>query len=180
MKYVALLRGVNAGGHRKVPKAEFHAVLESLGFTDVLVYINSGNAVFSSDQPVAAATVQSALEAHFGFDIATLVLSAEHMQRIANAIPQHWQNDPPTPEKSGHQSNVLYLFDEVDSPETIERLGYNPEIEEMVYLRGAILQRVSRVNQTKSSLQKAIGKKLYQQMTVRNVNTARKLAELVS
>lgn len=180
MKYVALLRGVNAGGNRKVPKAEFQAVLESLGLTDVLVYINSGNAVFSSDQPVAAATVQSALEKHFGFDIATLVLPAAQVQAIADAIPPHWQNDAPTPQKTGHQSNVLYLFGELDSPETIEQLGYNPEIEELVYLPGAILQRISRADQTKSSLQKATSKKLYQQMTVRNVNTARKLAELVS
>lgn len=180
MKYAALLRGVNAGGHRKVPKAEFQAVLESLGFTDVVVYINSGNAVFSAEKAPDARDVQAALENHFGFDIATLVLSGEEIVRVAGQIPEHWQNDPPTPEKSGHQANVLYLFDEIDTPDVLEQLGYNPDVEEMVYLPGAILQRISRAQQTKSSLQKVIGKKLYQQMTVRNVNTARKLAELVS
>ena len=49
MKYVVLLRGVNVGGTHRVPKAEFQAVLEDLGFRDVLIYINSGNAVFTSD-----------------------------------------------------------------------------------------------------------------------------------
>lgn len=48
-RYVALLRGVNVGGKNRVPKAEFRTVLESLGFSDVVIYINSGNAVFSSD-----------------------------------------------------------------------------------------------------------------------------------
>ncbi|MNT71868.1 hypothetical protein D3C72_2104060 [compost metagenome] len=49
MKYVALLRGVNVGGSHRVPKAEFRSVLEGLGFQDVEIYINSGNAIFTSD-----------------------------------------------------------------------------------------------------------------------------------
>ncbi len=180
MRYVALLRGVNAGGHRKVPKAEFKLVLEDLGLTDVVVYINSGNAVFTSASETSAATVQTALEDHFGFDIATLVIPATDIVRIAQAIPADWENTPPTPDKSGHQANVLYLFDEIDRPDTLALLGYDPDIEEMLYVPGAILQRIPRATQSKSSLQKAIGKKMYSQMTVRNVNTARRLAELVS
>ena len=43
MKYIALLRGVNVGGNHRVPKVEFQAVLESLGFRDVVIYLNSGN-----------------------------------------------------------------------------------------------------------------------------------------
>ena len=75
MRYVVLLRGVNVGGNHRVPKAEFQQVLESLGFRDVIVYINSGNAVFTSDHQPQASEVQVALERHFGFSIPTLVLS---------------------------------------------------------------------------------------------------------
>lgn len=48
MKYVVLLRGVNVGGNNRVPKAEFKQVLEGLGLRDVIIYINSGNAILTN------------------------------------------------------------------------------------------------------------------------------------
>ncbi|MGH7217896.1 MAG: DUF1697 domain-containing protein [Candidatus Microsaccharimonas sp.] len=179
MRYVALLRGVNVGGNKRVPKQEFQAVLEGLGFHDVSIYLNSGNAVLTSDGRVESRTVQAALEGHFGFSIPTLVLPGEKIQAIANAIPPEWTNDTPRPDKSGQKSDVLYLFDEANTPDILEKLGHKPEIEIMKYVDGAVIANITRANQAKGSLQKLIGTKLYAQVTVRNVNTARKLAELV-
>ena len=180
MKYVALLRGINVGGNHRVPKAEFQAVLEGLGFHDVVIYINSGNAVFTSDDEVSANTVQAALEKQFGFTIPTLVLPAEKVRTIAAAIPPEWTNDAPKPDKSGQKSDALYLFDDVNTPDIIEKLGHKPEIETMIYIDGAVLANISRANQARGSLQKLIGTKLYASVTIRNITTAKKLAELVS
>lgn len=148
MKYVALLRGVNVGGNHRVPKAEFQAVLESLGFSDVVIYLNSG------------------------------LLPGERIKAIAAAIPAEWTNDTPRPDKSGQKSDVLYLFDDINAPDILDKLGHKPEIETMLYVDGAVLANITRANQLKGSLQQLVGSKLYSQMTVRNVNTARKLAEL--
>ena len=178
-RYVVLLRGVNIGGRKRVPKAEQKSVLEGVGFTEVEVYINSGNAVGTHTGKPVVAEVQSALEAHFDFEVPTLLLRGDQVQAIAQAVPEHWRNDSPNPEKTGYQSNVVYLFDELDSPEVLDKLGYRTEIETMIYVPGAVIQSVSRVNQPKGALAKVVGTKAYLQMTVRNVNTARKLAEMV-
>lgn len=178
MKYVALLRGVNVGGNHRVPRVEFQAVLEGLGFRDVVTYINSGNAVFTSDHEPLASEVQVALVKHFGFDIPTLLLPGEKMQTIAAAIPQEWTNDTPKPDKSGQKSDVLYLFDDINAPDIIKKLGHRPEVETMIYVDGAVLANISRVNQTKYSLLRIVGTPLYRQMTIRNITTAKKLAEL--
>ena len=178
MRYVALLRGVNVGGNRRVPNDEFRAVLEQLGYRDVMIYINSGNAVFTSDHEPTSHEVQAALEIHFGFGIPTLVLPGEKIQAIAAAIPADWTNDPPVPDKSGQKSDVLYLFDEVNSPDILERIGYRPAVETMIYVDGAVLANVTRANQSRSSLQRIVGKPLYRHMTIRNTITAKKLAEL--
>ncbi|MNR03561.1 hypothetical protein D3C85_1194590 [compost metagenome] len=178
MKYVALLRGVNVGGNHRMPRAEFQAVLERLGFRDVVTYINSGNAVFTSDREPNASEVQAALEAHFGFAIPTLVLPGDKIQAIAGAIPTEWTNDAPKPDKSGQKSDVLYLFDDINAPGIIEKLGHRPEVETMIYVDGAVLANITRENQTKYSLLRIMGMPLYRQMTIRNITTAKKLAEL--
>jgi uncharacterized protein (DUF1697 family) len=178
MKYVALLRGVNVGGNHRVPRAEFQAALEGLGFRDVVTYINSGNAVFTSDHDPLTSEVQAAMEKHFGFDIPTLILPGKKMQAIAAAIPQEWTNDTPKPDKSGQKSDVLYLFDDINAPDILEKLGYRPEVETMIYVDGAVLANITRVNQAKYSLLRIIGTPLYRQMTIRNITTAKKLVEL--
>ena len=179
MKYAILLRGVNVGGNHKVPNPEFRQVLESLGFTDVVTYINSGNAVAAHPHAPTRHEVQKALEEHFKFEIPTLVIPGPQIQAIAAAIPAEWTNDAPKPDKSGNKSDVLYLFEELDAPDAPERLNYNPANEQMLYVKGAVIATVTRKNQSRYSLLKVIGTGLYGYMTVRNVNTARKLAELV-
>ena len=179
MKYAALLRGVNVGGNHRVPKAEFQAVLEGLSFRDVTIYLNSGNAVFTADENVDSSAVQLALESFFGFTIPTLILPGETIQKIAKAIPDDWTNDTPRPDKSGQKTDVLYLFDEINTPNIFDELGYKSDIEKMIYVDGAVIANISRANQSRGSLQKLIGTKLYSKVTIRNVNTARKLAELI-
>lgn len=178
-RYVLLLRGVNVGGNHRVPKADFQQVLEELGFSDVLIYINSGNAVFSSKRRPNVSDIQAALEARFGFPIPTLLLPGEKVKAIAAALPTNWTNDTPAPDKSGQKSDVLYLFDAVNTPTVLEQLGHKPEIETMLYVDGAVLANITRANQSKGSLQKIVGTKPYAQVTVRNITTAKKLAELV-
>lgn len=180
MRYVALLRGVNVGGNHPVPKGEFKAVLESLGFYDVTIYINSGNAVFSSDHEPVAAEVRAALEERFIFDVPTLILSGDKIRAIAAAIPADWTNDPPKPDKSGQKSDVVYLFDEVNAPDVLEKMGYRPEVETMIYVDGAVLANIPRSRQSKYSLLRVVGTPLYRHITIRNIATAKKLAELVT
>lgn len=181
-KYVVLLRGINVGGNNRVPRAEFKEVLEGLGFQSVVTYINSGNAVFSSNTEPEASNIQAAMEKHFGFAIPTLVLSAKKIQTIAAAIPSDWTNDAPRPDKSGQKSDVLYLFDDINTPNIIEKLGHKPEIETMIYVDGAVITNITRANQSRGSLQKLVSRdrELYGQVTIRNITTAKKLAELVS
>ena len=48
--FIALLRGINVGGHKKVPMAELRELLTKIGLENVQTYIQSGNVVFQSSQ----------------------------------------------------------------------------------------------------------------------------------
>ncbi len=173
MKYIALLRGINVGGNRKVPMAELRQLFEDMGYTDVSTYINSGNVIFSAEAEPNVADIERAMAEHFGFAVDTLIISQPKLTSIAEALPNEWTND------TEHKSDVAFLFSGIDKPGILSTIGYNPVVESMIYLPGAIITNISRRNQPKSSLLRLMGTPLYRRMTIRNVNTVRKLARLV-
>jgi uncharacterized protein (DUF1697 family) len=69
MRVVALLRGVNIGGH-KIDMAHLRRLLSNLGFEDVQTYLQSGNAVFTTEGDAGTGLtdkLEEAIEAEFGF-----------------------------------------------------------------------------------------------------------------
>lgn len=174
MRYIALLRGINVGGNRKVGMKELRAAFEKMGYSDVSTYINSGNVIFESKTRVEKDVLEKALKKTFGFDIPTLVKSERDIQKIGRAIPPQWQND------TQQKTDVAYLFDAIDSKTTVDEMPMNRDYVDIRYTKGALIWNVSRKNYGKSRLNKLIGSKLYQSMTIRNVNTARFLAGLIS
>jgi uncharacterized protein (DUF1697 family) len=176
MTYVALLRGINVGGNNKVEMKRLKATFERCDLTHVRTYINSGNVVFasaSSDACDVAPVVEQAIEDDFGFRVMVLVFDAATISAIAAALPDDWAND------DAHKCDVMYLAPAVDSPGILDSLQAKPEFDEVVYVPGAVLWRVARRNVGRGGMLKLVGTPLYKQMTVRNCNTARKLAELV-
>ena len=59
---IALLRGVNVGGNKKVAMADLKTMVEALGFTQVKTLLQSGNVVFEAGDR-SDAELESLLEA---------------------------------------------------------------------------------------------------------------------
>ena len=171
MKYFALLRGINVGGNRKVEMKRLKNLFQSLGYANVVTYLNSGNAIFESDIMLNDLQIEipKKLKEEFGFNIQTLIKTEKEIKKIAKAIPNQWKND------SEQKTDVAYLFPEIDTKKTINELPVKREFIDIRYVKGAIIWNVLKKEYNKSHLNKIIGLKLYQMMTVRNVNTARHL-----
>ena len=88
-QYVALLRGINVGGKHVVPMQELRDMLAALGCESVQTYIQSGNAVFVSDDTASdiSGSLQAAILQRFGFEPQVLVLTAARFREIAQANP---------------------------------------------------------------------------------------------
>ncbi len=174
MKYVALLRGINVGKSVQVPMKTLKGLFEGLGFTNVLTYLNSGNVVFESllDGPEASRMIEDELGKTFGQRIPTLVRTASEMIEIERSLPREWKND------DKEQTYVAYLFDDAAGPEIIEELPVRKEYMNIFYANKAIIWNIKRENYNRSRITKIVGHESYRRMTTRNVNTARKLAEL--
>ena len=176
MIYAALLRGINVGGNNKVNMKELKQVFEEAGMTAVKTYINSGNIVFKDatrTKQQVMAVLEEAIFAHFGLRIKVLVYTIDEYTRIAEAVPAEWTNDDQL------KSDVLFLWEEADDEAVIEQLPLKPEVDRAHYVPGAILWSVDRDKVTKSGMSKIVGTKLYKLVTIRNVNSVRKIHGLM-
>jgi uncharacterized protein (DUF1697 family) len=89
--FVALLRGVNVGGARRVGMEQLRSSLTGLGLRSVRTYLQSGNAVFTapadSRTEQLAATIADAILADFGLEVPVLVLTRDDLEDVALANP---------------------------------------------------------------------------------------------
>ena len=95
--HVALLRGINVGGHNKVAMAELREVVSSLGHGDVATYIQSGNVVFTSDQSdtaALAAALEQAIATSLSVPARVVVLSREDLAQVARDNPYAGEPNP--------------------------------------------------------------------------------------
>ena len=87
--YIALLRGINLGGKRRVAMADLRAWIGELGYEDVRTLLQSGNAVFRSGKRTA--TVQRELEGKLaeraGFTVDCVVLTVDELRAVVEADP---------------------------------------------------------------------------------------------
>ncbi len=95
--FVALLRGVNVGGHAPLAMPDLRRSLEGLGLRNVRTYLQSGNAVCDVDADAVSGTAISAgnlaptievrLERDFGWRVGVRVMSADDVARAVAANP---------------------------------------------------------------------------------------------
>ncbi|HIW61251.1 MAG TPA: DUF1697 domain-containing protein [Candidatus Stackebrandtia excrementipullorum] len=87
--YVALLRGINVGGHKKVPMAELRDVFADVGYPGARTYIQSGNVVFDGvgDPASARDRIASGIADRFGFDVPVIIRSAAELDAVIAARP---------------------------------------------------------------------------------------------
>lgn len=178
MKYIALLRGINVGGNNKVSMKDLKACFERAGFRNVITYINSGNVVFESDERQVTelgAICEEMLAAEFGFPIRTAVISGTLLKAAMDHAPQWWGDEPEV------KHNVLFVIPPASAEKIIEEVGgIKPEYEKVDSYQSVIFWSAPLKTFSRTRWSKIVGTRAYQDVTIRNSNTARKLLEMVS
>ncbi len=101
--YIGLLRGINVGGHNKIPMSDLCALCAKIGYSSVQSYIQSGNLVFSTSAAPTAieGDLQRAIEGRFHLQIPVIV-------RAATDWPAYVTGNP-FPEASRIEPNLVML-----------------------------------------------------------------------
>ncbi|PBC60508.1 hypothetical protein BKI49_28795 [Streptomyces sp. Tue6028] len=176
-RYAALLRGINVGGAKKVPMAELRTLMEGLGHGDVRTYLQSGNAVFSSDrgdEESLAAQLAEAVEKHFGFTVGVLVRDHAYLKAVREACPF------PAAELEAKQLHATYFSGPVDV-QRFAQVAPDAFLPEEYRLGDRVLYLYAPDGLGRSKLAEALARpRLLKGIlaTTRNWNTVVKLEEL--
>lgn len=88
--YIAFLRGINVGGHKKVPMAELKQMFEKMGFKNVKTFLASGNVVFGTEKEnvkTLAEKIASNVEKAFGFLVHIIVRTVSDIEKMLQSEP---------------------------------------------------------------------------------------------
>ena len=173
-RWVALLRGVNVGGNRKLPMADLSRCLEALGYEGVRTLLASGNVVFSAPGPAAALepVLERALAERLQLTTDILVRSGEDIAATIAANPFPNAANPSQLLVLFHRDpvpldRVAALLDGHEGGERIAAVGRE------LYIDFAGAMRDSRVPARMAKL------KFPACATGRNMNTVEKLRALL-
>ncbi len=171
--WVALLRGINVGGHKKVPMAELRELCERLWVGSApRTYIASGNLIFSAQG--TAQDIRKQLEhgiaETFGFDVPVCLLTGATLQAAAQNCP--------FPDGEG---KAVHAFMPIDGalPVKADLLGHLATDEAIEYVGNMIwLHTPSGFQNSKLGERLSSAKGPYR-LTARNLNSMRKLSQML-
>lgn len=125
--YIALLRGINVGGHNIIKMADLRQLLEKIGLQKVKTYIQSGNVLFEAEQDTTLLTQQleEEIKNTFGFPVPVILRTAEELEQIIKDCPYSVDSL-----NEGESVQLAFLADE-PSHEKIDYLqGFKSEPDE--------------------------------------------------
>ncbi len=170
--YIALLKGINVGGHKKVPMAELRNLLTNAGFQNVQTYIQSGNVVFQASEKASEleTKIENLISIQFGFDVSVIIKTNKELQTILDGSPFSKEK------KEKSYFIMLNRIPESNLVEEVDQLLY--ENEEIIIKKDCLYYYCSTgFGKTKFNMN-TYERKLKVTGTARNYNTMVKLLSL--
>ena len=116
--YIAMLRGINVGGNKRIKMDQLRKLCEALGFEQVKTYIQSGNVVFKTGKvspAILSKRIEERIVADFGFSVSVISRTMDELGKTIENNP--FLKEPVDVEKL----HVAFLSD-VPTPAALKKL----------------------------------------------------------
>ncbi len=172
--YIALVQGINVGGKNVLPMRDLVSLLENISSRSVETYIQSGNAVFQSEETDASALserIRVAIGESHGFEPRIILLTPEEMESAVEANPF------PEAESEPKTLHFFFLASAPEHPDfdTLERMK---NATERFALEGGVFYLHAPDGVGRSKLAANAEKLLGAPVTARNWRTVGKVLEM--
>jgi uncharacterized protein (DUF1697 family) len=121
-RYVAMLRSINIGARNRIAMPDLAALVESLGFSNVVTYLQSGNVVLTGKGPAAkvASSIEAAIASELGLSVPVVVRTRSQLDEIVAGSPYaEVEGDP-------RLFHVTFLADTPSGP-SLKKLAGPPD-----------------------------------------------------
>jgi len=177
-KCIALLRGINVAGQKKIKMADLQALLLEAGFLEVSTYIQSGNVIFRQhlpDKEAARALIEKIIADAYGFNVSVQLFSWEELEQALANMP--FKNISLAEEGA----RVMFTFlSKQPKGEDIEAVQAHLAESESLKVNKQVAYLYCPDGYGKTKLSNALlEKKLSLTATTRNLKTVNKLSELL-
>jgi uncharacterized protein (DUF1697 family) len=175
--FIALLRGINVGGHRKISMSDLRTVASDAGFDDVRTILQTGNLVFTASRGSATSIerkLEEATERELGVRTDFLVRTADEWADIVSGNPFER-------EAESHPSHLLLLvLQQPPSTEAVAKIQEQVKGRERIgagerHLYVSYPDGIGTSKLTSALIERALGTK----GTARNWNTVLKIAQTI-
>lgn len=173
-RHVALLRGINVGGHKRVPMPRLRELLSEAGYDGVQTLVQSGNVVLTSraGSERLRGELERLIEAEFGFPVQIVMRTRDELAEVIARNPL----DGVASEPKHYQ--VTFLSGEPD-PAAARKLAEADFGAERCVVSGREIYAWYPEGMQRSGLARSLADaKLGVTATARNWNTVTKLLEL--
>ncbi len=172
--YVALLRGINVGGHKVIKMADLKRLFESIELKHVKTYIQSGNIVFESEEGInfLKDRIQSEMKNEFDFDVPVMLRTHDEFINIIKQCPYEVHSL-----LEGESVHVAFLANVLSEEESSKLLTFKSELEDC-YIDEKVAYLFFKNSIRNSKLMNQF-QKLHTPATVRNWRTVNKLKAIV-
>ena len=177
MKYIALLRGINISGKNKIAMSYLKKEFTTLGYKEVLTYLNSGNVVFESDiedKNVIKNNIQIMIKDKINLDIPTYVITLQELDELISHSPDWWGKD-----NKDIFDNIIFIIPPTTYNEVFDTMGSPNEYEKIQEYKNNIFWSYDLKNYRKSNWwSKTASTEISNKITIRTANTLRKVLEI--
>ena len=175
--FLALFRGINVGGTRRLPMADLHAACLRLGWQNPQTYIQSGNLIVEAPLPEADARAMLTAHLHAALGWMPEIVFRQPAAWRAHVLANPFSAEPDIDPRALH----LYLSAHPPAAEAACVLQARAAAGERVLLAGGALwidyatSGIARSRLTPASIDRACGAPA----TGRNWNTVRQLSAML-
>ncbi len=174
--YVAMLRGINLGPHKRVKMEALRKSFESLGFKSVRTYIQSGNVVFKAAKTSSARLckkIEEQITRDFGFSCLTILRTQAELRKVIEENP-FLKRSGASPDKA----HVIFLSETPEAGVLKQLEGLTKAPDESCCLGQEIYLHLPNGFAQSSLVHNPVERKLLTRATTRNWRTVNNIYQM--
>ncbi len=172
-RYITLLRGINVGGNNIIKMTDLKSCFESMGFTGVSTYIQSGNVIFFSgerDKAKLTRKIEKELSERFSYSSRIVIITYQELEAIIAGAPSGFGKFP-----AEYKYDVMFLREGLSVSDLLKQIPLKEGVDQVWSGPGVIYFSRLGSKSSQSRMSKIITMSFYREITIRNWNTTIRL-----